>query len=574
TYWYTGLFDNGGVHINSGVQNKWFYLLSAGGSGINDHGRSYTVQGIGIEKAADIAFRNLTVYLSPFSEYREAREGAILAATDLFGENSQEVLSTIAAWEAVGVAENNDPYCRARGTNASQEWIAAVEMGSFINNSIGAGYSNFSDKVINVQGGRNQVISLTPGYRNRQTHAWWAIWIDYNGDGDFYDANEEVFVSDTLYAGPINREIFIRNGAVSPARMRIAMKWSGQAPTPCEIFPFGEVEDYSIAFDGVGPPATCNIPAGLNARSVTIDGATLAWSAVSGVSQYRLKYRVVGTSNWNFRNVQGLSVNLSGLSENTSYEAQISSFCGGIYSDYSASVNFTTTSCDQIVSSSNFESGWGIWNDGGSDAQREFNPSKAIGNYVVRLRDNSNSSVILSDPIDLSTYASVEVSFTYLTQSFDNSGEDFVLEISNDLQSYTTVENWTYGIDFENNQRGYARAKIDGPFARNARLRIRCDASANDDLLYLDDIVIATCSGAGNPPPPPPVCNVPSNLISSNITQNSATIIWSADANSYNLRFRKVGQTAWTSRNTSSTIFSLTGLEGGTNYEVQVRAVC
>ncbi len=573
TYWYTGVFDNGGVHINSGVQNKWFYLLAQGGSGINDHGRTYAVQGIGIEKAADIAFRNLTVYLSPFSEYQEARDGAVQAAIDLFGTNSQEVLSTMAAWEAVGVGENTDPYCRSRGTNATQEWIASVEMSGFINNSIGAGYSNFSNKVIDVQGGRSHVISLVPGYRNRQTHAWWAIWIDYNGDGDFYDANEEVFVSDTLYSGQINREIFIRNGAVSPSRMRIAMKWGGQAPTPCEIFPFGEVEDYSIAFDGVAPPQTCQTPSGLNARNVGIDNATLAWSSVAGVNQYRLKYREVGTANWRFRNVIGLSVALSSLSEQTSYEAQISSFCGGVYSDYSSSVIFTTTSCNEVLSNATFESGWGIWNDGGSDAQREFNPSIASGNYLIRLRDNSSSSVVLSDPINLSTYASVEVSFTYLTQSFDNSNEDFLLELSNDLQNYSTVGTWTYGTDFQNNQKSYAQVKIEGPFAANTRLRIRCDASDNGDLLFIDDIVIAACSGANNPPPPP-VCNVPTNLLASNITTTAATLTWSADANSYNLRYRKVGQSTWISRNTSARVYNLSSLEDGSNYEVQLRAVC
>jgi len=36
TYWYTGAGDNGGVHLNSGVQNWWFYLITEGGTGNND----------------------------------------------------------------------------------------------------------------------------------------------------------------------------------------------------------------------------------------------------------------------------------------------------------------------------------------------------------------------------------------------------------------------------------------------------------------------------------------------------------------------------------------------------------
>ncbi|WMJ74202.1 M4 family metallopeptidase [Cytophagaceae bacterium ABcell3] len=102
-FWYTGTGDNGGVHINSGVQNHWFYLLSEGGSGVNDLGNEYQVPPIGIEKAAAVAYRNLTVYLTRFSDYQDARMYSILAAEDLFGECSDEVKSVTNAWHAVGV---------------------------------------------------------------------------------------------------------------------------------------------------------------------------------------------------------------------------------------------------------------------------------------------------------------------------------------------------------------------------------------------------------------------------------------------------------------------------------------
>lgn len=52
--WHTANTDHGGVHTNSGVLNHWFYLLSVGGSGTNDLGNSYAIQGIGIDKAAKL----------------------------------------------------------------------------------------------------------------------------------------------------------------------------------------------------------------------------------------------------------------------------------------------------------------------------------------------------------------------------------------------------------------------------------------------------------------------------------------------------------------------------------------
>jgi len=102
---YKGIYwkDNGGAHINSGVQNFWFYLLSEGGQGVNDNGEAYNIQGIGIDKAIQIAYNNLNYYLTAQAQYTDARNGAIEAAIDLYGENSFEVEQTKAAWCAVGV---------------------------------------------------------------------------------------------------------------------------------------------------------------------------------------------------------------------------------------------------------------------------------------------------------------------------------------------------------------------------------------------------------------------------------------------------------------------------------------
>lgn len=96
-------FDNGGVHINSGVQNHWFYLLTEGGSGVNDNNDAYAVNGIGMEQAAQIAYRNLTVYLTPTSQYADARLGSLNSAVDLFGAASPQAQAVKDAWHAVGV---------------------------------------------------------------------------------------------------------------------------------------------------------------------------------------------------------------------------------------------------------------------------------------------------------------------------------------------------------------------------------------------------------------------------------------------------------------------------------------
>lgn len=110
TYWYTGNITEKFIHDNCGVQNYWFYLLAEGGEGVNDNNYHYHIQGIGREKAAQIAYRNMVNYMNSSCNYSDARNGAILSAVDLFGPHSDEVLSTVAAWDAVGVNNAGDLY--------------------------------------------------------------------------------------------------------------------------------------------------------------------------------------------------------------------------------------------------------------------------------------------------------------------------------------------------------------------------------------------------------------------------------------------------------------------------------
>ncbi len=108
TYWYTGSQDNGGVHVNNGVQNFFFYLLCEGGSGNND-GTNYNVTGIGIDDAGQVAYRTLTAYCTPSTDYSGARTAWISAAADL---NSNWVGAVQAAWAAVGVSGGGQPAIR------------------------------------------------------------------------------------------------------------------------------------------------------------------------------------------------------------------------------------------------------------------------------------------------------------------------------------------------------------------------------------------------------------------------------------------------------------------------------
>jgi len=90
--------DYCGVHTNSGVGNKWFFLLSDGGT---HHG--VTVNGIGVQNAMKIAYRANAVYWNTSTDYHEGALGTLSAADDLDPTGAWTSQAAL-AWNAVGVS--------------------------------------------------------------------------------------------------------------------------------------------------------------------------------------------------------------------------------------------------------------------------------------------------------------------------------------------------------------------------------------------------------------------------------------------------------------------------------------
>lgn len=156
----------------------------------------------------------------------------------------------------------------------------------------------------------------------------------------------------------------------------------------------------------------------------------------------------------------------------------------------------------EVINFNDFNSSWGIWNDGGSDcrrSQRDADYSVDGIGRPVRLRDNTSTSTTTTDNLNLSGYSELSINFTYIAVSMDNSSEDFWLQISTDGGStFTTVEEWNEGDEFVNDVRYWETVVIPGPFTANTQLRFRCDASGNSDWVFIDNVEISGCpSGSG-----------------------------------------------------------------------------
>ncbi len=143
------------------------------------------------------------------------------------------------------------------------------------------------------------------------------------------------------------------------------------------------------------------------------------------------------------------------------------------------------------------ESGFGIWNDGGTDCRRSSSVNYTYeGTYSILIRDNSNAaSSTYTDNLPFLGVDEIQLDFVYYPYSMET-GEDFFLEISlNGGNQYQLVKSWVSGQEFTNGQFYMESVMIsDYQLTNNTRLRLRCDASTNTDRIYLDNLIISTCN--------------------------------------------------------------------------------
>lgn len=262
------------------------------------------------------------------------------------------------------------------------------------------------------------------------------------------------------------------------------------------------IDDLGLSAGGsTGDSQAPTDPTSLTASNIAQTTFDLSWNASSdnvGVTGYN-----VFLDGSNIGTVTGTSASVTGLTANTSYSVGVQATDAAGNLSGTTSINVTTASTggctNATVDSEGFESNWGIWNDGGSDARRSANDATyaTTGTYCIRLRDNTSTSTMTTDDIDLSTYDDLTVDFGYYPRSMENN-EDFWLQVStNGGSSYTTVGTWAAGSEFVNDNFYTESVSIAGPFTSNTRVRFRNDASGNSDWVYIDDVVISGCNTAG-----------------------------------------------------------------------------
>ena len=138
-------------------------------------------------------------------------------------------------------------YCSSYGTSTAREYINKVQIGTITNVSgNNNGFGDFTSMVISLTLGTSNVIVITPAWNGASLNETYRVWIDFNQDGDFDDSGELVYSKSKTKTTTISGNLVIPNTALTGStRMRISMKYNALA-NPCEIFTYGEVEDYGI----------------------------------------------------------------------------------------------------------------------------------------------------------------------------------------------------------------------------------------------------------------------------------------------------------------------------------------
>lgn len=198
---YRGEENNGGVHINSGIPNRAFYLIAST---------------IGLERAEQIYYRALTNYLTRSSQFIDARLAVVQAARDLYGNNSNEVAVANQAFDAVGIILQDN------GGNPDNTQTSTIDCDIDVNPGeefiILTDAANSAIYVASPSGEILQNPLLNEGVLSKPSvsdDGSLIVWVGADRTIKFYDFNTNA--AQTIQAQPI-----WRNAAVSKDGLRLA----------------------------------------------------------------------------------------------------------------------------------------------------------------------------------------------------------------------------------------------------------------------------------------------------------------------------------------------------------------
>lgn len=196
-------------------------------------------------------------------------------------------------------------YCTPTNTYSTSYYISGVTTsGGVANiNNTGTGFSAYTDYSANF-------VSQYPGssFSISATHPsstyGYNVWIDWNNDGDFADAGENVISTGYLSTPASLGTVTIPGGqATGNYRMRIRNAYLSNPAPACGSHDYGEAEDYTVRV--IAPPTCSGTPTAGTTTTNPISGSpgsnytvsATGFTIASGLT-YQWQYSTNGGSTW------------------------------------------------------------------------------------------------------------------------------------------------------------------------------------------------------------------------------------------------------------------------------------
>ena len=240
------------------------------------------------------------------------------------------------------------PFTNSSATN---DYITKFTLGTINNSStrnpLGGNVQNFSNISTGLCRGSIYPVGITSNIANQAYNR--LVWIDYNQDGDFGDAGENVILGSYNAVATSSNNITIPMGAtLGTTRLRVALIDNSATITssnPCATGPYlyGEIEEYSVT---ITSPLAAN--AGTN-QTICAGTATLTGNNPGAVNS-GLWTVVSGTGT--FTDPTAFNTAVSGLSAGTNvFKWTLTTPCGSTNSDVTITTNLVIANAgtDQAV---------------------------------------------------------------------------------------------------------------------------------------------------------------------------------------------------------------------------------
>jgi len=485
--------------------------------------------------------------------------------------------------------------------------------GTVCNSSNGSSYTSYP-----ATGSATGTLSPGVTYQLSVTTSASAIisaWLDANQNGTF-EASEWVQVATASTANqPATVSITVPAAALSgPTGLRIRSRSASNpngAGDACTLFGSGEAEDYIVT---IGPPPACAPPINLSVTNLTTTSATLNYAVSNGTAvNYTVLYGPTGfnpnqpstgTNVYTTVTTTSLSVPVTGLTANTTYQFYVKKDCGsGQTSLLNGPFSFSTPCLPPVYASlpfvESFENAWvdgcnthdipstswrNLPNTGNASWRRDddgasaawtspasglYSPVASQGTHSARFHTYyapSGSIGTLDLFVNLSAAGAKRLSFDYINTT---GADSLVVQLSTDGgTTFSRLGGYNLSTTFATQV-----LPINATSATAVvRFRARGDFGLTD--IGLDNIVLESATG----------CLTPASL-SATTTTTTATLSWlTGGTGTYTVLYGPTGfdptQPA-TGSNVYTTVSGLTGspytvsaLSPGTTYQFYVTANC